>query len=50
LTGQLPTNYEGTPIKGDNLLKSIIRSKEFGPMTYIGPEWSFLAILGKKNK
>jgi hypothetical protein len=57
LTGQLATNYEGNPIKGDNLLKSILRSKEFGPLTYVGPgincilnkEWSFLAILGINN-
>lgn len=25
------------------------RSPSIGPLTYIGPEWSFLAILGKQN-
>jgi hypothetical protein len=49
LTGQLPTNYQGKPITGDSLLKSMQRSSSIGPLTYIGPEWSFLAISGKQN-
>jgi hypothetical protein len=50
MTGQLPTNYNGDPIKGDHLLKSMKRSKaESYNFRYIGPEWSFLAIFGKAN-
>lgn len=49
LTGQLPTNYQGHAIKGDSLIKSLQRSPEIGPLTYIGPEWSFLAISGKQT-
>lgn len=48
LTGQLPTNYQGHPIKGDHLVKSMKRSPSIGPLTYIGPKWSFLAISGKE--
>jgi hypothetical protein len=59
LTGQLTTNYEGKPIAGDHIVRSMKRSftrqgKESAadaayPMRYIGPEWSFLAIFGKDN-
>ncbi|EFC48510.1 FBOX domain-containing protein [Naegleria gruberi] len=49
MTGQLPTNYQGNPIEGDSLVKSIQRSPDMGPLTYVGPEWSFLAIHGNKH-
>ncbi|KAL9652332.1 hypothetical protein ABK040_011989 [Willaertia magna] len=49
MTGQLPTNYQGKAIEGDSLVKSIQRSPDMGPLTYVGPEWSFLAIHGSKN-
>jgi hypothetical protein len=49
MTGQLPTNYQGKPIEGDSILKAMQRSQDIGPLTYIGPEWSFLAIQGKNN-
>ncbi|KAG2383489.1 hypothetical protein C9374_004160 [Naegleria lovaniensis] len=49
MTGQLPTNYQGHAIEGDSLVKSMQRSPSMGPLTYIGPEWSFLAIHGSKN-
>lgn len=49
MTGQLPTNYQGKAIEGDSLVKSIQRSPYMGPLTYVGPEWSFLAIHGSKN-
>jgi hypothetical protein len=49
LTGQLPTNYQGSAILGDSLIKSMQRSPAIGPLTYIGPEWSFLAISGKNQ-
>jgi len=50
LTGQLPTNYKGDPIKGDHLVRSMLRSQH-NPykFRYIGPEWSFLAIFGTDN-
>jgi len=52
-TGQLPTNYKGDPIKGDHLIKSMLRANEKRQekykFRYIGPEWSFLAIWGKDN-
>jgi len=50
MTGQLPTNYNGDPIAGDHLVRSMKRSlKREYKLRYIGPEWSFLAIFGKKN-
>eukprot|EP01119_Soliformovum_irregulare_P011628 TRINITY_DN2936_c0_g1_i2.p1 TRINITY_DN2936_c0_g1~~TRINITY_DN2936_c0_g1_i2.p1 ORF type:complete len:869 (-),score=182.80 TRINITY_DN2936_c0_g1_i2:122-2692(-) len=49
LTGQLPTNYKGDPIKGDHLIRSMLRKPDGPKLRYIGPEWSFLAILGKDN-
>jgi len=50
LTGQLPTNYKGEPIKGDHLVKSLLRAPSANyKFKYIGPEWSFLAIFGKDN-
>lgn len=49
MTGKMHTNYAGKTIVGDNLLKSMKRSTQNFKLKYIGPEWSFLAILGKKN-
>ena len=50
MTGQLPTNYNGDPIPGDHLVRSMKRSpKNDYRFNYVGPEWSFLAIFGKQN-
>eukprot|EP01114_Cavostelium_apophysatum_P005081 TRINITY_DN1568_c0_g1_i1.p1 TRINITY_DN1568_c0_g1~~TRINITY_DN1568_c0_g1_i1.p1 ORF type:complete len:876 (-),score=228.98 TRINITY_DN1568_c0_g1_i1:1299-3926(-) len=49
-TGQLPTNYKGEEIKGDHFIRSLLRAENTDyKLTYIGPEWSFLAIWGKRN-
>lgn len=59
LTGQLPNNYQGKPIQGDSLIESFQRSRNYakshpnvkgmGSLYYAGPEWSFMAIIGKEK-
>lgn len=49
-TGQLPTNYKGTAIAGDHIIRAMKRNNKVSyKLRYIGPEWSFLSIWGKEN-
>eukprot|EP00735_Rhodelphis_limneticus_P007452 TRINITY_DN1_c0_g1::TRINITY_DN1_c0_g1_i1::g.14809::m.14809 TRINITY_DN1_c0_g1::TRINITY_DN1_c0_g1_i1::g.14809 ORF type:complete len:967 (+),score=122.21 TRINITY_DN1_c0_g1_i1:298-3198(+) len=49
LTGELPINFAGKPIQGDNLYASMRRGKSNVRLEYEGPEWSFLAVAGESN-
>jgi hypothetical protein len=50
LTGQLPTNYKGDVIGGDHFLRALNRHAAHAhSVQYVGPLWSYLALLGHDN-